>query len=366
MKEVANDVSLAGSRQLGLFSLVHGDRLGTALGYFAINSPVAAAITAAVSGLSAALVTLLEGNFSNPELGLDLAHDIGWWNQFVFAMAALVYITSAYFGAFPRTLSKLVDSGVIQASEQDWKKVRRFTKAKISSPSIVALPYVCSGASALLSYYVIHAPGAWFDVSSAYAGWLVPIHSFMLYYLLTFLALRLYFAYLILQMLFSYKVNIQPFHTDGFGGLGSLSSLSANLYLGMLMFGFIAAAGMISNAENYGVELWGIFNLTLLSSYACITSIAFFLPLYATSARMREAQESFLNSIGQRYREIQSKSGNDLAGKGSNEDILALDSLRATARAMQVWPFNYAALLKFLVVVSSPLLVIVAYLLFVA
>jgi hypothetical protein len=78
---------------------------------------------------------------------------------------------------------------------------------------------------------------------------------------------------------------------------------------------------------------------------------------------MREAQESFLDSINQRYRDIQGRSGNDLVGRGSNEDILALDSLRATARAMQVWPFNYTALLKFLGVVSSPLLLIGAYLL---
>lgn len=366
MREIANDNTLVASQRLGLFSLIHGDRLGAALGHFAITSPVMAASIAAASGLSAVPVTLFEGNFINPALSLDLAHDIGWWNQFVFATAALVYITSAYFGAFPRALSQLVDRGVLQASDQDWKKVRRFASSKLSSPSIVTLPYVCGGTSALLSFYVIHAPGAWFDITSGYAGWLVPLHSFMLYFLLTYLALRLYFAYLILRLLFDYRVNIQPFHTDGCGGLGSLKDLSANLYLGMLMFGFIAAAGMISNAENYGVELWGNFNIALLGSYVFITSVAFFLPLYATSTRMREAQQNFLQSINQRYREIQTRSGNDLVGKGSNEDILALDSLRATARAMQVWPFNYTALLKFLGVVSSPLLVIVAYLLFVA
>jgi hypothetical protein len=360
---MANETALAGSPQLGLFSLVHGDRLGAALGHFAISSPAAAATIAAASGFSAVLVTLLEGSFINPALSLDLAHDIGWWNQFVFAMAALVYITSAYFGSFPRTLSQLVDRGVLQASDQEWKKVRRFTSTKLTSPSIVVLPYICGAASALLSFYVIHAPGAWFDIESGYAGWLVPLHSFMLYFLLTYLALRLYFAYLILRLLFEYRVNIQPFHTDGCGGLGSLKDLSANLYLGMLMFGFIAAAGMISNAENYGVELWGNFNIALLGSYVFITSVAFFLPLYATSGRMREAQESFLDSINQRYRDIQGRSGNDLVGRGSNEDILALDSLRATARAMQVWPFNYTALLKFLGVVSSPLLLIGAYLL---
>ena len=132
------------------------------------------------SGLSAALITLLEGNFSNPALDLDLLHDIGWWNQFVFAMAALVYLSSAYFGAFPKTLSKLVDSGVIKATDQDWKKVRRFTSAKLTSPSIVALPYLCGSASALSTLYVINAPGAWFDIAAGNAGWLVPIHAFVL------------------------------------------------------------------------------------------------------------------------------------------------------------------------------------------
>lgn len=361
MREATGNIDLTQQNQLGLFSLIHGDQLGTVLGRFAITSPLAAAVITAATGFSAALLTLLEGTFSNPNLNLDLYHDIGWWNQFVLAMATLVYIAGAYFGAFPRTLNQLVDSGVLQASDQEWKEVRAFAKSKLASPTVIFLPYACGGGSALLSFFVIHAPGAWFDVDSFYAGWLVPMHSFILYYTLSYLALRLYLAYLILRKLFSYKVNIQPFHTDGCGGLGSLKHQSANLYLGLLVFGVVAAAGIISNTENYGLELLASYNLGLFASYIVITSVAFFVPLYATSESMKKAKEKFLLSISERYKSIQRKVDNDLVGKGSNEDILALGTLRATARTMQVWPFDYATIGKFIAVVSSPLIILAIY-----
>ncbi len=365
MNEYASDSDRTHQQhQLGLFSLIHGDRLGSVLGRFAINSPVIAALVAAFSGFSAAIITTIEGSFTNERLSLDLIHDIGWWNQFVLAIATLMYIAGAYFGAYPRTLRQLVDSGVILATEAEWKKVRRYTKTQLGNQTTVALPYVCGGTVALLSFFVIQSPGAWFDVGSYYAGWLIPIHSFLLYYLLTYLTLRLYFAYVILKMLFGFRVNIQPFHTDGCGGLGSLKSQSGNLYLGLLIFGLVAAASVISNTSNYGLQLFDPYNLAMLAAYIAITSIAFFLPLYATSARMHEAQEKFLESINDRYRALQRNLGDDLASKGSNEDILALESLKSTARAMQVWPFNYAALLKFTAIVTSPFLLILIYSLF--
>ena len=354
----------ANPNELGLFSLVHGDRLGTYLGRYAIASPLVAAMAAAAASFSAAIVTTLEGSFSNPNLALDLIHDVGWWNQFFLAFATLVYIAGAYFGSFPKTLRQLVDSGVILATDEEWKKVRRFTKGRLTNRSVVALPYICGGASALLSTSVIQAQGAWFGAETYYAGWLVPIHSFFLYYLLTYLSLRLYFAYLVLRMLFSFKVNIQPFHTDGCGGLGGLRSQSSNLYLGLLVFGIVAALGVISNTVNYGTELFSIYNLFLLGAYLIITSIAFFLPLYATSVRMKEAQSKFLHSINDRYQALRNNLGPDLVRNSSNEDILALESLKATARAMQVWPFNYAALITFAAVVASPIVVLIVYSLF--
>ena len=346
---------------LGLFSLVHGDRLGTFLGRYAIASPILAATVAAAASFSAAIVTTLEGSFSNPDLNLDLMHDIGWWNQFFLAFGTLVYVAGAYFGSFPKTLRQLVDSGVILATEDEWKMVRRFTKGKLSNKSAVALPYICGGATTLLSTSVIQSSGTWFSSDTFYAGLLVPFHSFFLYYLLTYLTLRLFFAYLVLRMLFSFRVNIQPFHTDGCGGLGGLRSQSGNLYLALLIMGIVAALTVISNTVNFGTELFAAYNILMLCSYVLITSIAFFLPLYATSFRMKEAQGKFLESIRERYKALLKELGPDLVRKGSNEDILALDSLRSTARAMQVWPFNYASLLMFTAVASSPLVVIALY-----
>ncbi len=347
--------------ELSLFCLIHGDRLGTYLGRYTLIAPFPAAIVSAAASFSAAVITTIEGTFSNPQLSLDLIHDIGWWNQFFLAFGVLVYVAGAYFGAFPRTLRQLVDSGVILATDEEWKKVRRFTKGRLTNPTVVALPYVCGGTSALLSLSVIDAPGAWFNSETYYAGFLVPVHSFFLYYLLTYLTLRLYIAYLVLRMLFGFKVNIQPFHTDGCGGLGSLRDQSGKLYFGLLIMGLVAALTVISNTANYGTELFAFYNIVMLASYVLITSIAFFLPLYATSFRMNEAQAKFLHSINDRYMALKENLGSDLVRTGSNEDILALETLKATARAMQVWPFNYVAVIKFVAVALFPFLVITLY-----
>lgn len=363
MSAILTETRLPKDAEFGLFSLVHGDRLGSMIGRFAIRSRLYAVSFAAMLSFSAAFVAAFEGSLLNDNLSLDLIHDIGWWNQFLLAFPTLIFIVGAYFGAFPRTLRQLTDSGVLQATNDDWKKVRRFTKAKLTNTTFVILPYVAGISAAALTSNVLQSNGTWYDADQYLAGYLIPIHAFFLYFFMTYIALRLYGAFLILKMLFSFSVNIQPFHPDGCGGLGSLMEQSGKLYWGMVVLGAVAGLAIVTNTLVYSVELFSIFNFIFILSYVILSGIGFFLPLYALTDVMHDAKQKLLLSIEERYLALKEKHGsgaNDLEGMSDEHvaDLKALKSLQQTARAMQVWPFNSGSLIRFTCANATPLLVI--------
>lgn len=363
MTAILTEIRLPKDAEFGLFSLVHGDRLGSMIGRYAIRSRLAAVSIAVMLSFSAALVAAFEGSLINDNLSLDLVHDIGWWNQFLLAFPTLIYIVGAYFGAFPRTLRQLTDSGVLQATNDDWKKVRRFTKAKLTNTTFVILPYVAGISAAALTSNVLLSNGTWYAADRYVAGYLIPVHAFFLYFFMTYVALRLYGAFLILRMLFSFSVNIQPFHPDGCGGLGSLMEQSEKLYWGMVVFGAVTGLAIVTNTFVYSLELFSIYNFLFVLSYVILSGIGFFLPLYALADVMRDAKQKLILSIKARYLALSKKHGsgaNDLKGLSDEHvaDLKALKSLQQTARAMQVWPFNSGSLIRFACANATPLLVI--------
>ncbi len=362
MNQTVSEARYPRDAEFGLFSFAHGDPLGSLIGRFSIRSPLYAVLLAAALSFSAALITSFEGSLSNSELNLDLMHDIGWWNQFLLAFPTLLFISGTYFGVFPKTLRGLADSGVIKATEQEWKIVRRLAHAKLYNSTFIALPYVCGITAAILTTNVLESRGAWFNAEEYLAGWLIPPHAFFLYFFMTYLALRLYTAYLVLKLLFSFTVNIQPFHPDGCGGLGSLRTQSEKLYWGMIGFGVIAGLGVLSNSMVYGVELFSFYNGIMLIAYVVLTGVAFFLPLHALSGSMKTAKRKLIDSINERYRLLNQQSQSskvEPAGSAEQkEDLRALTQLHKTARSMQVWPFNRNSLVKFCLAMLTPVFVI--------
>lgn len=369
MSSTLTDSQISREAEFGLFSLVHGDPLGRLIGHFAIRSRGTAVTLAALLSFSAAIFTTFEGSFVNNELSLDLLHDFGWWNQYLLAFPTLIYIAGSYFGAFPSTLKHLVDSGVLLADDLQWKKVRRFTNKKLSNSAFILLPYVCGFSAGALTYSVTQASGTWYDAEQYAAGLLIPAHAFFLYYFMTFLALRLYTAFLILKMLFSFKVNIQPFHEDGSGGLGSLMTQAEKLYLGMIIFGFIAAIAILSNTLVYNQNVFSVYNALFLMSYIVLTGVAYFIPLYALSSCMTDAKQKVLTTIRERHQLLKNSSSkpNKLQDGGDSvkkADLDALKTLRNIAKSMQVWPFNRTSFVRFVFAVTTPFLIIPVVLLF--
>lgn len=363
MSSTKTNSQISQTTEFGLFSLIHGDPLGRLIGQYAIRYRRTAVSLAALMSFSAVIVTVFEGNFINDDLTLDLIHDIGWWNQFLLAFPALIYIQSSYFGTFPSTLKQLVDAGVLLADDKQWKKVRRFTNSKLTNTTLICLPYVFGITASALAFNVTQTTGTWYDLNQYVAGWLIPVHVFFLYYFMTYLALRVYTAFLILKTLFSFKTNIQPFHTDGCGGLRSLMTQAEKLYLGMIAFGFITALGILSNTIVYGVDLFSLSNALFIMSDVLLTCIAFFIPLYALSSCMMKSKQKVLETIKQRQHTlnlalVDKTSTHKEEKEIHTEDLAALETLKKIANSMQVWPFNRSSFIRFIFVVTTPFLII--------
>jgi len=351
------------SAEISLFTLTGSDRLGRFIASASIKRPFTCLFLACLFGLIPPFMGWIEGNWSNPALELDISRDLGWWNQFLLAFPAMVYIAGSYFGAFPKTLRQLVDAGVILATEEDWKAIRRSTKNYINHPVVTFFPYVFGLLFVFASTILFLSTDTWIDVRYFAAGWLVPFYVFLLYYLLAFIALRIVGVYLVLQKLFRLKVNIQPFHQDGCGGLVSLSDLSSRLTFSIMIFGIIMAMAMYINIAIYALNPFGVYNLGMFGMYLVVAILSFFLPLYATSARMKDAKLQMISQINDRTEKLSNaenlaRSDQKNLEEYGDEDLRALESLEQTVRTMQVWPFTPSAIAKFAASIAIPVLVL--------
>ncbi|NKB35213.1 MAG: hypothetical protein GKR91_19110 [Pseudomonadales bacterium] len=349
--------------EISLFNLTGSDRLGRYITLLSIKYPVASVVIACLLGFIAPGIAFVEGNWSNPSLELDVVRDLGWWNQFLLAFPALVYLSGAYLGAFPRTLRHLVNAGVILASEAEWKAIRRSTKDFVSHPAVSYFPYFFGLLVATASTLLFLTGNSWIDVRFFLAGWLVPFQVFLLYYFLAYIALRIVSVYLVLSKLFRLNVNIQPFHADGCGGLKSLSNQSSRLTVTTIAFGVIITIAMYTNIAIYELNPFGVYNLLMFSVYVVVAVLSFFLPLYATSTSMQAAKQHLIGLITEREEKLGSeqnlsKPDQKNLNEYGEEDLKALLSLKQTVRAMQVWPFTPGAIVRFFGSVAIPILVI--------
>jgi len=349
--------------EISLFTLAGADRLGRLIISAATKWPYLSLVILGLFSGIAPLLGWLEGNWNNPALDLDVRRDVGWWNQFLLAFPALVFMAGTYFGAFPKTLRQLVDSGVILASDADWKTIRRSTKNYVSHPVVTWFPYVFGLGVVASSSVLFLSSNTWINITLFYAGWLVPVHVFLLFYFVAFVVLRIICVYLVLKKLFRFKVNIQPFHGDGCGGLKGLEVQSSKLTFGIIVIGGIVAIAMYTNIAIYDLDPFGVYNLWMLGLYVTAASLSFFLPLYATAKSMAEAKQQVMSQISDRVEKLNARQGlspsdeKNLADYG-DEDLKALEELKQTVRAMQVWPFTTGSIVRFIACVGIPVIVI--------
>ena len=134
----------------------------------------------------------------------------------------------------------------------------------------------------------------------------------------------------------------------------------------MASIGVITGVAILSNIYNYNVGLYDISNVLAYASFILFAGIAFFIPLYALSASMLDAKQKLLALIDQRYRKLRERgsvANNDMDDLGNDHvaDLKALSALQNTARSMRVWPFDRASLVVFVLTITIPFFIVVAF-----
>ena len=156
------------------------------------------------------------------------------------------------------------------------------------------------------------------------------------------------------------KLNINPLHPDGCGGLRPLSRYALNTaYLAAIfgvMIGLIEYQFITQGLAGINSPLHLLIVLYVVVSLAC-----FFGPLLAAHQGMREAKERLLGAIAKQFQEdyarIQSSLHADAETlKKESAKIQELRSFYTLTNEFPVWPFDVKTLRSYLLSVTTPLI----------
>jgi hypothetical protein len=312
-------------------------------------------------GLLNFVIAALEGNFFNS------IKDIGYWDLII-ALTAVVLTLCLYFGKLPWAILELILSNTIELSTRGYYEFKRTAENIYENRFIVWCPYITGLAAAILTTVIFgfRADNTWqaisFSEHKTVAGWITPVLSFALYYLITVLALRILVTFFILMKFFEFPTNIQPLHPDSCGGLYPLGSLSMKLNFGTFLFGLITAMGVLANIYTHKKPVFYPLNVLMVFSYFVCAVIIFFLPLYAAHRRMKEAKYQTLHDINKQFEKTNKELLVNLkeARKVNKAKVSELESLRKMyeiASKMPVYPFNLQIITSFLGSIIAPTIV---------
>lgn len=309
-------------------------------------------------------VAAVEGNFFNPGLKPDAAHDLGWWNQYALFLPTLLFTMAVYFSALPKTLLQLSAKGVVDVTIEDYNSFIASANTIFKHKVLVILPWVVGVVAGIGGYYffAFHSQEpTWFSPSGlSVAGWLIWPFSFLLYYVVASFVGRVVATFLVLRKFFRLNARVQPLHPDGCGGLSPLGRLSMRLNFATFMFGIIAGLGVLTNVRIYGLSLFHPTNIAIVGGYVIGAGIAFFLPLFAAYRSMKLAKEATLLLVHRRFEGINRLILEDMSdAREINpqliQDMENVHKVYEYAKQMPVYPFNIGIVSSFLGSVVAPL-----------
>jgi len=333
-----------------------GDPLGTALIEAKPWTKLLYVVLAATWAAFPPLAAHLEGNFANPELKPDVIGDLGYWNQYAFALPVAILLISMYFGRLPRTIAELTASKAIQMVRSDWNRYCEEANAIFSRRSVRWLPYLTGTliSLALVWIWLIGERGTWFSLRDGHlAGLLLLPQYFLLYFVIAFMVTRVVATYFVLRRFFAFPLNIQPLHPDGCGGLAPLGRLSMQLNLGVFLFGFVAALGVYSVSFVYEIPLLDPRNIVIFIGYFIAAAILFFLPPLPSSRHMRKAKLGALLKISDSFNRLnltflENLSNDEKVDRSVIEEMRSLKEAHEIIADMPVFPFNPRSVSSFI------------------
>ena len=153
-------------------------------------------------------------------------------------------------------------------------------------------------------------------------------------------------------------VSIEPFHSDGAGGLAPLGRFVANVgyllfALGFVIAGLLFQSWLVGEASNYG---WLIGALLALVVYLVCAPLLSFVPLFTTHTLMLTYKQNRIEEICAELNQIFSLATKDIGD--TKEDYVTriryLTELKGLAEEIPTWPINTASLRKYYSLTLSP------------
>lgn len=312
-------------------------------------------------------IAAIEGNLFRADLAPDVSHDLGYWNIFVLAFPSVLLVINLYLGSLPRTLLRLATSSTFEVTREKWNEFAVAANKIYGGRAIAWIPWLAGAGFWVMPVQLILAHKSWHRPPECAWPTIAVLSSlpfvFLFVYGISTAILRVGATYFVLKRFFQMPANISPLHPDRCGGLGPLGSLSVRLNVSMLGFGLVSLIGVVSNVKVLGLPILHAWNVMLVAAYLGAALIVFFLPLQAAHRRMLEAKYRTLESIHQRFDQLNKHVLSSIGGAGEvDEDAISqLEKVRKIydiASQMPVYPFNAKIVASFFGTLGMPLLLV--------
>jgi hypothetical protein len=276
---------------------------------------------------------------------------------------------------------QLQASGVFASENLVGEKVDQ-SRQLFASPRVfhliwsVSLIYALSQLAAYMRWVPWNSAGGFLELYPEMSFYRLPFW-FLNFYTLAFAAFNVAVTVKTLRALFrSQSVDLLVLHPDRCGGLSSISLYSVKVAYAIASAGLVISAATVyelqrgSLADAYPILL-GIV------AYLLLAPLFFFWPLGTAHEAMREAKETELLELAQRFDRVYSdlkkrvgmRPDNEKADAGAGNkapdesgveaDMRRLDHLQklyTIAEKFPVWPFDVENLRRFFAVITAPVL----------
>jgi hypothetical protein len=339
------------------------------LGIIGFDSPKKAFIVVLVSNivtqLAAAFYFDAWGPFILPN-GVEsegLSGEPGAWVVFLIAQPVLIGMMVWVSNAGDELVKQLIDQKALTISPEAIDILQEL-KGKLMSKrlnlSAWIFGFIVQGLMILIELGI---------VGNSNPTWINVHPSIMIYR--TLIAIPVYFSvpitvYSIWTILKSLSeimrlqgvVSIEPFHSDGAGGLAPLGKFVANVGYLLFALGFVIAglffqSWLFGEVSNYGYLIGA--GLALIVYLVCAPLLSL-VPLFTTHTLMLMYKQNRIDEICAELNQIFSLATKDI---GDTKDdfvvrIRYLTELKGLAEKIPTWPINTASLRKYYSLTLSP------------
>lgn len=302
--------------------------------------------------------------FPRPGLDLPFGRDAVAWVLYGFLIPAGALLAMRFYAQAEITFERLYADGVVQAPLQEYNEFLEKLHRRYNSAGLHLL--TLGLAVAVFGYMTFENERdrvvSWLDLDMGIGAIYHQVFGLIGWYASQLVLLKAVITARALQSVFRWRVNIQPLHPDGCGGLRMITNISVTIALFTAVMGLAVVLFILSNTILSGKPP-ATTPVLIAVALEAITPLIFFTCLYSAHRVMREDKESLLRQINQqvqpsyqllRGRLVQGEVMNDAA-----EEILRLDGLHGFARRLPVWPINTQTMAQVFLSVAVPIVLLV-------